>query len=137
MLPEFRFHHIGVAVFDIDTTAKFYMDAGYSTTVSVLDPLQDIRICFLTKPGMPMVELLEAVDSSSPVNRILKSVGVSPYHLCYEVSDMEDALGRLRKMRFVIVSNPVEACALDNRRVCFVYNKNMGLIELLEEVNHE
>lgn len=46
MLPEFRFHHIGVAVFNIDTTAKFYMDAGYSRTDSILDSLQDIRICF-------------------------------------------------------------------------------------------
>lgn len=132
MLPEFRFHHIGVAVLEIDTTAKFYMDAGYSKTLNMLDPLQDIRICFLTKPGMPMVELLEAVDSSSPVNRILKSVGVSPYHFCYEVPEMEDALRRLRKMRFVMVSKPIEACALNNRRVCFVYNKNVGLIELLE-----
>lgn len=134
MLPEFRFHHIGVAVFNIVTTAKFYMDAGYSRTDSILDSLQDIRICFLTKVGMPMVELLEAVDSSSPVNRILKDVGVSPYHFCYVVPDMEDALRRLRKMRFVILSKPVEACALNNRRVCFVYNKNVGLIELLEEV---
>ena len=88
----------------------------------------------MTKVGMPMVELLEAVDSSSPVNRILKDVGVSPYHFCYVVPDMEDALRRLRKMRFVILSKPVEACALNNRRVCFVYNKNVGLIELLEEV---
>lgn len=137
MLPEFRFHHIGVAVFDIDLTAKIYVDAGYSKTTNVLDPLQDIRICFLTKAGMPMVELLEAVDSSSPVNRILSSVGVSPYHVCYMVPDMEDALKRLRNKRFVIVSKPIEACALNNRRVCFMYNKNVGLIELLEEDRYE
>lgn len=137
MLPDFKFHHIGVAVFDIDTTAKLYLDAGYSRTASVLDPIQDINICFLTKVGMPMIELLEALDSSSPVNRILKSVGVSPYHFCYVVPDMDDALSRLRKMRFVMVSNPVKACALNNRRVCFMYNKNVGLIELLEELGYE
>lgn len=133
MLPEFKFHHIGVAVFDIDTTAQFYLDAGYSKTDMVIDPKQNIRISFLEKLGMPTVELLAAVDDASPVNRILKAVGVSPYHTCYIVSCMEEAVKKLRKKRFVVVAAPVEACALENRRVCFLFHKDVGLIELLEE----
>lgn len=133
MLPEFGFHHIGVAVFDIDATAQFYLDAGYTKTDIITDLKQNIRISFLKKEGMPTIELLAAVNDTSPVNRILKGVGVSPYHLCYIVPNMEEAVKKLRKMRFVIVSAPVEACALGNRSVCFLFHKNVGLIELLEE----
>lgn len=133
MLSEFRFHHIGIAVFDIDVTAELYVDAGYRKTDNVTDTLQNIKICFLEKEGMPMIELLAAVDDFSPVNRILKNVGVSPYHVCYTVSDIENAVKQLRKKRFLIISKPCEACALGNRRVCFLFHKDVGLIELLEE----
>lgn len=133
MLPDFKFHHIGIAVFDIQTTAQYYLNAGYQKTDSVIDLIQNIEICFLTKENMPVIELLSAVDERSPVNRILKNVGVSPYHCCYQVEEMEDAIRRLKKIRFVPVSKPSDACALEKKRVCFLYNKDVGLIELLEQ----
>ena len=42
-------------------------------------------------------------------------------------------VARLRKMRFMVVSYPAEAVALNNHRVAFLYNKDIGLIELLEQ----
>ena len=58
MLAEFRFHHIGIAVFSIDETAEMYLAAGYEKTETIFDPIQNVHICFLTKDGMPMMELL-------------------------------------------------------------------------------
>lgn len=55
MLPDFKFHHIGIAVFDIDDTAQYYIDAGYQKTETVIDTIQNVKICFLTKEGMPML----------------------------------------------------------------------------------
>ena len=88
MLPDFKFHHIGIAVFDIDDTAQYYIDAGYQKTETVIDAIQNVKICFLTKEGMPMLELLAPVDENSPVNRTLDKMGVTPYHCCYSVDDM-------------------------------------------------
>lgn len=132
MLAEFRFHHIGIAVFSIDETAEMYLAAGYEKTETIFDPIQNVHICFLTKDGMPMMELLAPHDETSPVYQTLQKNGVTPYHCCYEVDDMEDAIRQLRKMRYVATSKPVPAVAIDHRRVCFLYHKKMGLIELVE-----
>ena len=133
MLPDFRFHHIGIAVNNIDETAEIYLAAGYNKTDTVYDPLQNVHICFLKKGGMPTLELLAPEDDTSPVSKILTKNGVTPYHCCYEVDDIEDAMERLRKMRYIIVSKPLPAVAIGGRRVCFLFNKVVGLIEIVEK----
>lgn len=132
MLPYFRFHHIGVAVFDIDSTAKCYLEAGYSKTDTVYDPHQNVYICFLTKNGMPTIELLAPKDETSPVSKTLEKNGVTPYHLCYEVDDINKAIADLRKLKYIPLIKPIEACAIESRKVCFLFNKQVGLIELVE-----
>ena len=132
MLASFRFHHIGVAVKEIDATASVYEQGGYRRSVSIFDPIQNVNICWLTKEGMPTVELLAPVDEKSPVNKTLEKVGVSPYHCCYVVDNIEAAAAELKKQRYIMVSKPAEAVAFYGSRVCFLFNKNVGLIELVE-----
>lgn len=132
MLDSFKFHHIGVAVKELDATASVYEQGGYKRSSSIFDSIQNVNICWLTKEGMPIVELLAPVDEKSPVNKTLEKVGVSPYHCCYVVNNLEDACAELRKQKFIIVSKPAEAVAFCGSRVCFLFNKNVGLIELVE-----
>lgn len=133
MLPEFKFHHIGVAVHDINATVAIYELGNYRKSNIVFDPIQDVNICWLTKNGMPTVELLAPVDEHSPVCNILEKNGVAPYHTCYVVHSIENAAKLLRKQRYVMVSKPVNAVAFCGSRVAFFFNKNVGLIELVEE----
>lgn len=126
------FHHIGIACRDIAKTQAFYLQMGYTTSPIVEDPLQHVRISFLEKDGAPRLELLEPLDEKNPVARTLDTVGVSPYHMCYEVQDIEAAIADLRRQRFLLVNGPVPACAMENRRIAFLYQKNNGLIELVE-----
>ena len=132
MLKSMIFHHIGVAVKDINATASVYEQGGYKRSSSVFDPIQNVNICWLTKDGAPTVELLAPVDEKSPVNKTLEKVGVSPYHCCYIVDNVEEAASELRKQKYIMVSKPAEAEAFCGSRVCFLFNKNMGLIELVE-----
>lgn len=134
MLDYFTFHHIGIATASIGKTAAFYINAGYTMTTPIVDTIQDIRISFLRKDGMPTMELLEPVDEKSPVNTILKKNGggACPYHCCYVVPDISKAISDLKQRKFIQVSKPVPAVAIDNRNVCFLYNKDVGLIELVE-----
>lgn len=127
------FHHIGIACRNIDKTAEVYSALGYKKGDVVFDPLQNINICFLSHPSMPLVELLSPVDENSPVVQILDKNGVTPYHTCYVVNNLEDAIKAFKHRRYVIVSKPKEACAIENRRVAFMYNADMGLIELVEK----
>ncbi len=126
------FHHIGIACRDIEKTKAFYLQQGYTATPTVDDPLQHVRISFLNKEGAPRLELLEPLDEQNPVARTLATAGVTPYHMCYEVRDLESAIAELRTQRFLLVNGPVPACALENRRIAFMFQKNTGLIELVE-----
>lgn len=126
------FHHIGIACRDIAKTQAFYLQMGYTASPIVEDPLQHVRISFLEKDGAPRLELLEPLDEINPVARTLATVGVSPYHMCYEVQDIEAAIADLRRQRFLLVNGPVPACAMGNKRIAFLYQKNNGLIELVE-----
>ena len=135
MADDIKFHHIGIACFDINETKAFYEQMGYEASAVTDDPIQDIRICFLKKDGQPLLELLAPIDDNSPVNRILESQGVTPYHICYEVGDLDGAMTLLRKQhKFVMVSKAAPACAIGNRRVAFMYRKDVGLIELVEGI---
>lgn len=128
-----RFHHVGIACKEIDKTAEAYAQLGYSKGETIFDPLQDINICFLTHPEMPLVELLSPADEKSPVVQILEKNGVTPYHTCYTVSNLDDAVKAFKRLKYVVVSKPKEACAIEGRRVAFLYNADMGLIEFVEE----
>lgn len=132
MLDSFRFHHIGVAVKDMEKTAAVYVQGGYKRTSVVFDAAQNVNICWLTKDNMPTVELLAPVDETSPICKTLEKNGVTPYHTCYIVENIENAVVELRKMKYVVVVKPVEAPAITNCKVCFLFNKNIGLIELVE-----
>lgn len=132
MLDSFKFHHIGVAVKDLDPTATVYEHGGYKRSASIFDPIQNVNICWLSKEGMPTIELLAPVDEKSPVNKTLEKNGVTPYHTCYVVDNIEEAVAQLRKQKYVMVSKPAEAVAFCGSRVCFLFNKNVGLIELVE-----
>ena len=132
MLSNWKFDHIGVAVPEIDGTAAVYKAAGYTHTEPVYDPIQNVHICFLSKEGMPKVELLAPHDNSSPVQQTLDKMGVTPYHTCYEEENIEAAIAELRQMRYIVVRKPASAVAFGGRRVSFLYNKQTGLIEIVE-----
>lgn len=127
-----RFHHIGIACRDIEKTKAFYLDLGYLASDTVDDAIQHVKVAFLDKQGAPRLELLEPLDEQSPVHRMLGTVGVTPYHMCYVVQDIDKAIAALRDKKFLLVSGPVPACAMNDNRIAFLFNRNYGLIELVE-----
>ena len=130
---QYIYHHTGVATKDIEITSAFYKNIGYSQSQIVIDEIQNVRICFLSKKNSPLVELVEPINDRSPVNEILKKNGNIPYHFCYEVDDIREAILEMKKSGFIKIINPVHAKAFNNRLICFLYNKDVGLIELLEK----
>lgn len=133
MEQNLTFHHFGVACNDIEKTAAAYAELGYLKGETIIDPLQNIKICFLNHSTMPLVELLEPVDDKSPVVQILQKNGTTPYHTCYSVDNLESVIREFKRLRYLIVSKPKTACAIDGRKVAFMYNPDMGLIELVEK----
>jgi len=132
MLSYFRFHHIGYAVKEIAVTAEYYIKAGWRLSEQQIDLIQNTKIAFLSKEGFPLIEFVAPVDDTSPVVKILEKRGVTTYHICYEVDDINSSVSELRKQKFVQLFKPVEAVALNNQKICYLFNKDVGLIELVE-----
>ena len=129
-----HFHHIGVATHSIEETIKKYNLFGYQTTTdTIFDPIQNVYISFMEKDSSPRVELVAPVNQESPIWNTLNKNGTNPYHFCYEVDDIVQEVDRLKKMKFILISKIVPAIAFNNRLVCFLYNKESGLIELLNK----
>ena len=134
-VSDFKIHHVGVAVSDIRSATSVYRENGYLCTEPVFDPIQNVNICFAEKPDELRAELIEPASENSPVSDVLKKNGGNPevYHICYSVPDIEQAISDLRKERWLLVKPPVSAVACGNAKVAFLYSREAGLIELLEE----
>lgn len=128
-----KFHHIGIATDNIEKSAQSYSFFGYKKGEIINDSLQKVNLCFLEKEGFPTIELVSPADISSPVSTILKKNGTIPYHTCYEVIGLEENIINLKINKFILVVKPISAIAFGNRRVCFLFHKGTGLIELLEK----
>ena len=131
MLSILRFHHIGYVVHSISETAEYYINAGWTKTEEIFDPLQNSNISYLTRTGFPLIELVAPANKDSPVLNILKNAGVSTYHICYEVDDMKATITELRKKKFIPLFCPVKAMAINTSEICYLYNSKVGLIEIM------
>jgi methylmalonyl-CoA/ethylmalonyl-CoA epimerase len=128
-----EFHHVGIAVNSIEETAKWYVAMGYSLTKTIEDTVQNVHLAFLKRDDSPLLELVQPVDKNSPVSNILKKVGVSAYHLCYETDNLQREIEELENQDFRVLVEPVEAIAFNHRKISFLYHLDIGLIELLEK----
>jgi methylmalonyl-CoA/ethylmalonyl-CoA epimerase len=133
MLDGFCFHHIGYAVKSISGTASFYTAAGYCAGKIVSDPIQRTKICFLSHKYNPRIELVEPDGEESSVNKILGGGGAVPYHVCYEVDDIDRDFDALLAIGYIPLFRPVEAAAFEDRRICYFYKKEIGYIELVNK----
>jgi methylmalonyl-CoA/ethylmalonyl-CoA epimerase len=127
--------HIGYAVASIDTALDAYKKMGYYQVSPIYnDKDRNLKIVFVDNHNGVKIELIAPDGDESAVSNILlkmKNVS-SPYHICYEVENIEETMVMLKKMGFILTKKPAPAIAFDNRRVVFMVNRDVGLIELVE-----
>ena len=132
---DLKYDHVGLAVKDLDAAQKSYEELfGYVLQSGPFDdPIQQARVAFLGLPGGGDVqlELIEPLDEKSHVARILAK-GVSAYHVCYRVPDIEAALAELREKKCLVVKGPDPAVAYEGRPVAWFYTPTQQLMELVQ-----
>lgn len=98
MEDDFRVHHIGVAVRDIEATAGVLASLfGFSRPYRTVDVASEkVRVCFVDTGQGFWIELVEPTSPDSPVSRLTERSGASPYHICYRVEDLDAAVATLR-----------------------------------------
>ena len=127
-----KVHHIGYLVKKLEKAAEEFEKLGYVRLGDITpDPQRKIDILFLRKDGY-VVELVSPNAADSVVSGLLKTYKNSPYHICYESADFQTDLEQLTGNGYVQIDQPTPAPAIENRRVVFLMNSRLGMIELLE-----
>lgn len=122
--------HIGYITDNLVKTAEACLLLGYKADVVVNDDTQRTRICFLTKSGATKIELVEPYEDNKTMQKMLKR-GVTPYHTCYEVDDVNAAYEEMLDNDFTPLFKPVAAPAFNNRLICYFWKSDIGFIELV------
>lgn len=127
-----KINHIGYAVPDMQESIETFELLGFSIFKDrVKDFKRDIEIAFI-KNNDTVLELISPLSSSSPVSNIIKKMGSTPYHLCFETADINEKISQLKSRGFSAINRVDEAVAIDNKNIVFLYNKSIGIIELVE-----
>jgi methylmalonyl-CoA/ethylmalonyl-CoA epimerase len=124
--------HIGIAVERIDDSLAFYRD------VLGLEPehgpeIRDGATIVSLPFGDSQVELLEPLTPDGPIARFLARRGPGIHHVCYRVSDLDQALARCREAGYRLVDE-TPRIGYGGKRIAFVHPKATTgiLIELTE-----
>lgn len=129
-------HHTGFVVADLGEAKASLAELGYRTASEVTyDAYQQAAIVLLRRPdrdGSEVIELVCPSEGGSFVSRFAKKEKWSIHHLCFGVRDIDAYVKRVRPKGFLQVTPIVAAPAIDNRRVCFLYSRGLGLFEIIE-----
>lgn len=131
---KYQMDHIGYLTGSIPETSKVFETLGYAMGEIVNDETQQTKICFLSKEGEPTIELVEPYEDNRTMQKMLAKRGVTPYHMCYEVEDIDAEYEELIAKNWTALFKPVEAPAFDNRKICYFWNSEIGFIELVNKL---
>lgn len=130
LICKLTFLHVGVACEDITLCKDLIQRTMDVETVSktVFDERQNASVCLLTLRGGVTLELI-----SGPVVANILKKGMTYYHTCYGVADLEKAISFLKtEYNATVISEIKPGKIFNGRRVVFLYTP-IGIIELLEE----
>jgi methylmalonyl-CoA/ethylmalonyl-CoA epimerase len=132
----FKLRHVGVAVPSLGPTTETLSTLfGYRVISGPFDdPIQKVSVNFLTTSDNDVaeIELIAPLSEDSPITSMLAKSGGGAYHLCFETSDIDQALVHAKNNGCMIVSPPVPAVAFGGRRIAWIYTRSRQLFELVE-----
>ena len=126
--------HLGIAVESIKNSAPFWkhvLDISHSSTESVE---KEKVITDIYDTGKGKVELLESLDSTSPIKKFIEKRGPGIHHVCFEVDDIKQAIIELKENNIRVLSDEPRTGA-EGYQVVFIHPSSAGgvLVELAEK----
>ncbi|MDO5444262.1 MAG: VOC family protein [Eubacteriales bacterium] len=131
--------HIGYLSSDINKSIQAFEQIGYVQESEILidnipddnNTIRNVYICFVRNDST-RVELVSPIDEKSDVFFTIRRQGEGPYHICYQVDNLEEQIQQLKKMGWMVLKRPAKAMAFDYSRVVFLFKRGVGMIELVE-----
>jgi len=133
---HYAFDHVGMLVHDIEGARAALHVLGYDgTSERFRDTRQGIDIQFVWRTNdaiAPRLELVQPARDDSVVSALLTKSGATPYHLCFRAMPLEPAIEAFDAEGYMLLSEPAPAPAFHGARFCFMYQRHLGLVELVE-----
>ncbi len=90
-----RVHHVAVVVRDLEASLRLWRDT-LGLPVELILPIEHDRVTIAFLPvGESKIELVQPTDDTTGVARFLANKGEGFHHVCFEVSNISEALMRL------------------------------------------
>jgi len=126
--------HVGVAVKSLDEAVKVYRDVlGFELKgVHVLKE-RKVKVAFLSTGNDAQIELLEPLESDSPVAKFLEARGEGIHHIAMKVDDIGAVLTQLKQKGVILVDEKPRDGA-EGKKIAFVNPKSTKgvLLELVQ-----
>ena len=132
----FKLRHVGVAVPSLGPTTEMLSALfGYKVISGPFDdPIQKVTVNFLAQSDQDVaeIELIAPLTEDSPITSMLAKGGGAAYHLCFETSDIDQAIVHAKNNGCILLGHPVPATAFQGRRIAWIYTRSRQLFELVE-----
>jgi methylmalonyl-CoA/ethylmalonyl-CoA epimerase len=128
-----KIHHIGYLVDDINDSAMEFIKLGFIKKGEIIeDTSRGIFILFLDNNEY-VVELIQTLNTDSPIYGLRKRYRNSPYHICFQTENLKKAIEELEMGGYTLFQPPQQAPAITGcPNVAFLMNQKIGIIELVE-----
>ncbi len=129
-----KIEHLGIAVKELEQSIPLFeqlLNTPCYKTEKVYT--EGVNTAFF-KTGESKIELLEATNTDSPIQKFIDKKGEGIHHIAFEVENIEAEMKRLSALGFELLNTTPKPGA-DNKLVCFLHPKttNGVLIELCQE----
>ena len=128
-----RIDHIGDAVKNIEKARAAFEELGFSFGELFNDHDRSIYIQFGENDGYCIELVAPNGEGEAPADFVLGKVGPTPYHICYRSSDIEKDIEELEKKKFKVIVPLAPAVAFGGKRVVFMMNRSIGIMEIVED----
>ena len=125
-----KLHHIGYLTDSIEESRSGFLLLGYVAGETTDFPAHKCKICMLYKEGEITIELVEPYQDNKSLRKQMQN-GVTPYHICYEVHNIDRQIDTLIGGGYFLLSKPVPAPAFQDKLICYLWSRATGFIELV------
>ncbi|MGM9689174.1 MAG: VOC family protein [Alloprevotella sp.] len=136
-MATYSLHHVGYVVADMEASTRVFQQLGYKAGPVLREEPLSVDLRYLKKAGETLVELVLQHNPESPEQQLLAKNGPMPYHVCYRVDCMEEAVADLEAKGFARLFDPLPVGVLQGQRICYLSHPAMGLVELLSAADPE
>ena len=125
-----KIDHIGIAVKNLEESARLYEMLGIQSTGSEVVAEQKVKVSFFPV-GDSEIELLESTSPDGPIARYIEKNGEGIQHLALRVDNIEAALEELKANGIHLIDEKPRYGA-GGAKIAFVHPKSTGgiLLEL-------